>query len=298
MSNSQKIDLESFLQQHNIPIAPPNHHHVTQGWIGVDCPYCAKSSKFRMGFLPSDRRCNCWVCGNQNPIKALAEVCKISEKESAGFWGNVDYIPSRKSEHTGKLKLPRNIKYDLLPAHEDYLQERGFDPNTISKLWGIGCIGPALNLQWRIFIPVHDIYGTVVSWTTRSISDAVKIRYMSAPPDSEWLPLKSVLYGAHLARHIIFLVEGPLDAWAIGPGAVATCGVGFSPEQMAEMTKYPCRVICYDSEPQAQRKATQLCNHLSAFPGETHNVILESGKDSAEADQEEIMEMRNLFGLE
>src|SRR5690606_24557431 len=204
-----------------------------------------------------------------------------------------DDIYEETVERRGILKIPDRVS-DLLPQHEQYLNRRGFDPDVIRRLWGVKGIGLAQKLQWRLFIPIHDIRGRVVSWTTRSIGNH-SLRYISASDDEEEIPHKTILYGAQHAQHVIFINEGPLDAWAIGPGAIATCGTGYSTEQMARMTKYPVRVVCFDSQPDAQRRADQLCRELSMYPGHTENVLLESGEDPASAHPDEIKELREKF---
>jgi DNA primase len=82
---------------------------------------------------------------------------------------------------------------------------------------------------------------------------------------------------------------------AIGPGAVATFGVNYTQEQAAKIARYPVRVICFDSESQAQKQAKKLLDTLTPLPGETHNIVLESGKDPAECDPSEIAELRAKF---
>jgi len=80
------------------------------------------------------------------------------------------------------------------------------------------------------------------------------------------------------------ICEGPVDAWALGPGGVATCGVGYTAAQRAAASRYPVRVACFDSEPDAQQRAEVLCAELSVMPGQTMLWRLESGKDAATAD--------------
>lgn len=290
-------NLMEILQKNNVNFRQHgDHHHASHGWISVDCPYCSpNSNRFRLGFEIATGRTNCWVCGSKNKAHALSKVCKIPYQEAIIFCrdSTYHYISEKFERYSGTLKVPIEIE-PMLPAHRNYLINRGFQSLEIERLWGVKGIGIAEKLQWRLFIPIHNKFGTWVSWTTRSINEHAKRRYISASSDQEAVPHKSILYGAHLARQTIIIVEGPLDAWAIGPGAVATCGLSFSKAQFNEMSKYQNRVICFDSEKDAQRRARELLERLASF-GMTENVILETGSDPASANKKEIQELRKEF---
>jgi len=290
------MNIIDILVQYNVEFRlEGDHRNVRSGWVGVDCPKCSPNyRKFRLGFDISSGRTNCWFCGRQSRITMLAMLCGISYHEAKELSDGLGFQFYSPKEHTGTLKLPIGIN-DLLPAHNQYLRSRGFDPHEISRLWEIKGIGPPHPLQWRIFIPIHDSLGNVVSWTSRSIKEKTDFRYLAAKSEEELIPHKTLLYGSHLARHAIVVVEGPIDAWAIGPGCVATCGVGYSPQQLAAIAEYPVRAICFDSEEDAQHRAGQLCEELSMFDGVTINVELETGDDAATADPEEIQSIRSEF---
>jgi hypothetical protein len=117
---------------------------------------------------------------------------------------------------------------------------------------------------------------------------------MSASEVDEVYPHKNLLFGEHYVRDSIIITEGPLDAMKIGPGAVATCGTSYSMEQVLSMSKYPTRVVCFDSEPEAQRRAVALADMLSLYKGDTYVVQLDS-EDAGAATQEEIQELRQTF---
>jgi len=167
------------------------------------------------------------------------------------------------------------------------------DPEQIQERWGVRAIGLAPNLAWRLWIPIH-LHGEVVSWTTRSIGDK-GTRYISAAPDQEAVPHRELLYGEDRAGHAVVVCEGPVDVWRLGPGAVATMGVGYTPAQVERISHHTLRVICFDGEMAAQRRAGRLADELVGFPGKTVVVELESGKDVAEADEEEIKQLRKEF---
>lgn len=269
---------------------------VRSGWVGVDCPRCSPGNqKFRLGFELHTNRAHCWVCGSFYPPKILSEILNISRQDAAALLGQVDRLPVEK-RFTGSLQLPPGTG-DLLPGHREYLiKDRHLNPDEIRDLWGVGGIGPAIKRpRYCLFIPIYDAFGGMVSWTTRTASSETSARYYSAKPEQEIIPHKHLLYGAHLARHTIVIEEGPIDAWTIGRGAVATLGVGYSRQQKSLMSKYPVRLVNFDAEPAAQRRAHELCHELSCFPGVTQNIVWETGKDANSAEYAEILEFKQKY---
>jgi hypothetical protein len=112
----------------------------------------------------------------------------------------------------------------------------------------------------------------------------------------ESLNHKRLVYGLDFCRHSVVAVEGPLDAWAIGPGAGALFGVGFLSAQVLLLAKFPRRYVCFDSAPEAQQRARELADQLAVFPGRTENILIDS-KDPAEASARELAQIRRVAGL-
>lgn len=288
--------ITELFDAHGVTYVGSEHHHVRPGWIGVDCPKCSPGwGKYRLGFEEATGRVNCWFCGAVDAYEVISLLCHIDFDAVGRHWrrpGRV-FIPDQKID-LGRLTKPKGIG-DLQAPHRRYLKSRGYRPDEIARLWRVQGIGIAAKLMWRLFIPIFDDRGTEVSWTTRSIKDDAERRYISASAGEEAYPHKSLLYGAHLARHAAVIVEGPTDAWAIGPGCVATCGVGWEAEQLYRMAQFPVRAICFDRSPDALRRADRLCRELSTWPGQTDLIELESGDDPATADPEERAEIRRTF---
>ncbi len=291
------MDIQSLLQEHHITYkGVGQHEHARPGWIQIECPWCSpRSGRFRLGINLAKGYSSCWNCGGHRLSDVLSAITGLSSGECYKLLRGIGW-ERRSSEEdkkrSSKLVLPSGIG-PMLGAHRRYLDKRGFDPDYIEKLWGVQGIGIEVNLKWSLFIPIH-FRGEVVSWTTRSIGTG-ETRYISAGIDQEAIPAKHLLYGEDHCRHCIIVVEGPTDVWAIGPGAVAILGLNFSQEQLAKMIEYPMRVICFDNESQAQRRAHRLARQLFPYTGQTYVVRLETGKDAAEADPKEIRELRKRF---
>lgn len=278
-----------LLEEHHVPQAPENHEHVRAGWIQIDCPFCSPNSqRYRLGWNLQYNYANCWSCGHVNAKRLLTTLFHISFKEAEKFLKGVTPERQEKHAHIGKYVEPSGVG-ELLYGHRKYIYHRGFSIEEIQKLWSVQGIGIAPRLSWRLFIPIF-YHGQKVSWTTRAIGE-VEPRYMSASLQEEYIDHKNLLYGEDFCRHAIVVCEGPIDAWAIGPGAVATFGLSFTTAQLRKMAKYSIRAICFDNEPHAQLAATKLVKQLSVFPGQTYNIQLDS-KDPGEAKHREIARIR------
>lgn len=285
-----------ILTSHNIPIAPETHSHSRPGWIQFDCPFCGKGrGKFHAGFNIKYNYVNCWKCGSHGVIETLQELLNLSYSKCRNLIKDLEpekYTPEK--EHINKtLILPKNLTV-LQKIHRNYLISRGYDPDTIVNLWKIQAIGIAAKYSWSIFIPFF-YHGRMVSWTTRTLNTNENApRYISASSKQEIINHKHILYGGDFARDRVIVCEGPLDVWKIGPGAVATCGINFSKQQIKEILNFPIRYICYDNETTAQNQAKKLLDILSIFPGKTYNICLDS-KDPGEASDKEIKKLRKLL---
>lgn len=287
------MDIISILSKARVLYQQAPHPRVRRGWVGVDCPKCSPGhNKFRLGFELATGRAHCWVCGTMYAAEVLALITKTTIGQAKDQLQKIHVYRAPPSQAPIGAYSPPQPLVSLLPTHRHYLYGRGLDPDYISSAWRVQATDHRSKLPWRLFIPVLDLYGREVSWTTRTISPGNPKRYWAAQPNQESVPLKSLLYGANWARHTIVIVEGPVDAWSIGYGAVCTCGVGYSDEQMALMSMYPNRIVCFDAEDDAQQRAEVLCNQLSLLPGDVENITLETGKDPNEAEDWEIEAIR------
>jgi hypothetical protein len=269
--------------------------HVTAGWIGVVCPFCGQgTTKYGLGIHIRTLRVSCWKCGGHRLGDTLAACTNRHLREIIPLLPGIVPVVSSESGPTqiGRYSPPPGVE-PLGEAHRNYLTRRTFDPDEIAGQWGVQGIGFTGQYKWRLFIPVAS-GGKPVSWTTRSVGEKIGQRYLSAPPTDESKPLRHCLYGEEKVRHTVVVVEGPTDAWAIGPGAVATCGLSVTQIQVALLSKYPRRVIVFDNEFTAQQRASRLADSLAVIPGETAIVRL-SGKDAATTPRHELAELRKEF---
>lgn len=291
------MNITNILKERGISYASQGeHHHATKGWLNLDCPYCdsTNAGNFHLGFNLRGKYFSCWRCGPLKTYKVLHDLLGFSSSKCLELLKELGEDGDFEIKHpqVGSLTLPKGIG-PLSPQHQRYLKSRGFDPEEITKLWQVRGIGPTPPYSWRLFIPIH-YQGKIISWTTRSISPDAQVRYKNAPKEKEALSAKEVLYGMDYCRMAICVVEGPTDAWRIGPGAAATMGIGYSSKQLIKVGKFPLRLVCFDSEKDAQKRARKLCDDLEVLPGKTVNVVLDS-KDPGSASDKEVKSLRRML---
>jgi hypothetical protein len=280
-----------ILDRYSIPYRESGHEHCRSGWLQIDCPLCDNPGHYRLGYNLAGRYLNCWSCGSQRVGDTLSRLTKLPWQEVKKLIADLPREHQHDPPKRGRLVIPTGVE-PLKKAHTAYLRRRGLDQEEMTRLWGLQGIGIHPKMSWRIFIP-FIFQGKTVSWLTRGLTD-IGLRYISASAAEEELDHKSLLFGEDYARHAITIHEGPFDVFAVGPGAVATCGTSYSRAQLLRMSRYPIRAVCFDNESAAQTRAKRLCEELEAFPGETYRVVLDS-KDAGAATKKEIVELRKRF---
>ena len=262
--------------------------------VGIPCPFCGRG-EYSFGIFQNGAT-NCWRCGKHSLAKTLAEVTGRRIGEIRQMLGEMDVQIDQEPDRRGTLVIPKGIG-PLTLTHIRYLEKRGLNSAEIEDVWGVQGIAVAPRLAWRLFIPVKDITGRMVSWTTRSLLDCKDRRFISASPEEEIVSMKSVLYGEELAGHGIVVVEGPTGAWRIGPGGTATLGASWTTAQANRIAQHPVRVICFDREDAAQQRAEELCHAVKSAPGKTLRWMLETGDDPGTCSDEEIQAIRAKAGI-
>jgi hypothetical protein len=293
------VTFPELCEQYGITYLTGGHEHCNLGWIQTDCPYCGMEGHYRLGFNLSGGYFSCWACGRQKLWETLSlltgEPLKAVGAFAKGLTEGV-ILEDLPKTTAGRVSFPIGL-VNLTTNHQSYLRrDRKFeDVESLKRLWGIRSVNHLGGLyRHRIWIPVL-VRGEVVSWTTRSVSSLAQKRYRSASVTQEKYHHKNLLYGEDYCWNCVVVCEGPIDVWKVGPGAVATFGTAVRPTQVDRISKFPVRVILFDGEKAAQWKANSLVRELQGFPGETYNVVLESGKDPGEADEKELEELRKRF---
>jgi hypothetical protein len=158
-------------------------------------------------------------------------------------------------------------------AHRQYLRQRGFHPEQLARDWNLrGTTYLSKEWSWRIVFPICDQEGTTAAYCGRALDDEVRPKYRMSSEEQISQDPRSLLYGIHAAQESVVVVEGPSDVWRLGPGAVATLGIKWKPEQAYLLKQFPRRFVMFDPEPQAQIQARRLAEWLGMFSGETELI--------------------------
>ncbi len=257
-----RIDLEKLLSASNIPFKTSGDVHCSEGWIQLQCPFC-NDGKYHLGWNILGQHFNCYACGSHPTWNALSLVLhkpvSYVREYSNRFLLDRSVVPVRTREIAGECKLPAGST-DLSKRHKKYLHDRGFVPEKLVELYNIKGTPAYAPIGQRVIIPIYWD-GILVSWTARNITEE-EPRYLKCPKDREALSCRSVLYGwTHSLRKAV-VVEGIFDAWRLGPGAVSTMGLGFSPEQVELLSTLNKVFILFDNDKPAKRRSMDMAKRL------------------------------------
>lgn len=287
------IDIIRLYNDRGVRYELPGHKHVTDGWVGVPCPFCSGNPGYHLGYCtdPGSRyagRYVCWRCGPKKTLVALGRILSTDENETRHvlhlYRQDNGALPAYKPE----IKRRREL---LLPAgtdkmtrrHRDYLQQRQFDPNQLEQLWELQGTGPVGDYKHRIIIPIRH-RGKLVSYQGRDITGKSGMKYKACRQEHEVIEHKHCLYGLDKAkRDRVIVVEGVTDVWRLGPGAVATFGVKFKPAQVALLLRFKRVFILFDPDPEAQHQA-ELLGTCLAGAGRDIQIIQLDGTSGDPAD--------------
>lgn len=270
------MDIIQLYNDYSIITAPEGHKHCRPGWINTECPFCTGDPGYHLGYNLSGDYFFCWRCGGKPVIKTISVLLRLSfadTKDLIRQYGlTISHPTTDRSDVVIKVKgfqLPSDSG-PLFANHIRYLQKRNFDPDHIIKTWGILGTGPLskidkIDYKHRIIIPYYWD-GQVVSFDSRSIvfEGSDQKRYKACPADRELLPHKSILYGRQeYWKDTGICVEGPTDAWRLGPFSFAVSGIAYTPDQVREIKKHFKRVaVTFDNEPKAKEQANKLIADL------------------------------------
>lgn len=296
------LDVIRLLKDHRIPFKEAGtHRHASTGWVQVHCPSCDKGGDgYHCGINLNFGNCNCWRCGKLDRLDVFASL--IGSKKAAikalRSYNTSSAIPGRKEVQLSSVcTLPKEAG-PLQKAHRRYLRGRGFDPDELEELWNLKGTGRFGRLSFRVIAPVY-FDGKLVSYQGRDYTDRAQAPYLPCLKEEEARPHKDCLYGMDMVPgRSVVVVEGIVDVWRIGPGAVATFGSGYSLEQQRLLAeRYDWIYLLYDPEPEAQQKADSLAVGLEMLGKEAEVWELEEGIDPGELDKGRIKQLKNRANL-
>ena len=300
--NYEYFDIIAFLEDHRIEFSLSGKN-ISSGWLGLPCPSCEDPST-HMGINIETKAVNCWKCGRGNLQKLIQELLEISPIRAKKIITIYSHGLKKDFQHKHPM-LPND--QPVIPPYfvrlkeknnslvDRFLKKRGIPLSFISQyeLYWAGNLGP---FAGRLIIPVK-MYGNIVTFIGRDVTRLAHSPYKNSPKEKSIIPIKSCLYNYDniIQKDKIIIVEGIIDAWKLGTGAVATFGTQWTREQILLLkTKKPERIIIlFDSEPQAQESAAKLATEIWFCPTET--LFLEGHKDPGELSIEEGRKLNNVL---
>ena len=296
-----KFDIKQYLDNNSIR-SWTKGNNCQDGWVNINCPMCDDPSNHG-GFNLSDHYYNCWRCGAHDIVQVLREITGKSrsqiEEELKGYSKNYyqKFKPSKDKNKVAPensvLELPDGTG-PLSEAHKKYLRKRNFDPVEIEQFWSAQGTTHYGDYKFRIIIPIF-IDNAIVSYQGRDYTNKSDLRYKTCKIEDELIHHKYILYGAdHIPQsRVAIICEGPLDVWRLGPGACATFGSTWTPEQLSFTRKRADKIfVMFDPEEEAQEKAEKFAWAFCGLGGKAEILMSDSGVDPGDMEDDEIIELR------
>jgi hypothetical protein len=320
------IDFAALCRRYNVPVIEDSgHHHATRGWVQTPCPFCdPNASGYHLGYSKDSGALHCWRCDKLDLWDTLAVFTGISDQEKLkGIYaeyaterGNAGFQKELKKVRQKMIQPPSGIcttlrwfygncedpdaknNSTISPYHVRYLGSRNFNHWQLVEEWGIGATAQlGGEWAWRVIIPIRSRDGQTIAYQGRAISPGVKPKYKATDRDLWLEPPEQVLYGIDKIKgDSVIVVEGCPGVWRFGPGAVATLGIGWHQEQADILRHFRNRFICFDPEEKAQRRAEELAEALSIYPGNTE-VLSGFKTDPGEFTDEEAIKIKRELGV-
>ncbi len=308
-TSTDSFDVVAYLEASGIAYATSGKN-ISEGWVGINCPFadCPDPSD-HMGVAVADAKWDngffsCWICGRKGgAIKLIQTIDECNYfnavqtlEKFQSFLTTTPVAPINQKRKTEKFELQNCKPLDSsnIPSEvKSFLTNRGFDPVQIIQEYKLHYGGYVGDYKYRIVLPV-EYNGNFVTCVARDVTGKQEPPYHNCPDELSSVPIKESLYGydqVHTNSTVI-VVEGPLDQWRLGTGAVSTFGTNFTPAQILLLKELKPRQIyvLYDREKKAQAKALDLARHIYFAP--TQVITLGHKNDPAELTESEVAELR------
>jgi len=286
MIKSETFDVLSYLQSRNVRYYSSGKN-VSQGWVGINCQFCLDRSN-HLGINLKSKTFNCYLCGETGNLWKLIQTIDgtTSNKEVfrviEDFQGGA-YTP-REKEYSSKVKFPIGTTKTFPETALSFLESRRYDPEKVIKQYDLSVTGPIGDYKHRIIIPIV-INNRIMSFVGRDFTKKAAISYKNSAPETSIKDVKSCLYNLDtVIQNKAVIVEGILDVWRIGDGAVCTFGKQYTHSQLQLLRGLKKAFVLYDAD--ASEMAYKLAHDLAAIVPSVEVLELSSGDpdDMSDAD--------------
>lgn len=289
------FNIIEYLDSRNIPYSTSGKN-VSQGWIGIQCPFCGDKSN-HLGINLSSKATSCFICGKHSIFDLIKELdnCSFGQaKNTIGKFGG-GYVEPYQDTPNRPTKVILPGKPLLLPLHRQFLINRNFDPDHILQTYQVRSVGLVGRYKHRLIIPIFD-NRRITGFTARDVTGKAAVKYISIENEKAIVSVKDSLYNLNrCTSDTVIVVEGATDVWRIGKNSCATFGIGTSKPQLFQLSKFKRIFILFDAEEEAQKRADKLAVALAPL-SRVHVLYLEQG-DPADMKPDDVNQLRKLvFG--
>lgn len=287
----KSFQIIKFLQQYNIDYLTEGHSRCTRGWVQLKhCPFCG-ADDYHLGINIQEGWGNCWKCRGKNIIQVIQKILKCNWSEAYQIHSQYEGRTKKHQLWTKSFKSETQWPIDchaLQKKHKQYLISRKYDPNWLEKTYDLKGTGHMGSYKFKIIAPIYK-NGKMISFQGRDITNKNPLRYKTCSQDKETEDHKKNLYAIDLVpRNNVVVVEGITECWRLGPGSVATFGIGYTDSQVQLLTRHFKNIfILFDNSHIAQKSATKLGWVISCCGIHVEILNIEDLSDPAEMKQED-----------
>lgn len=222
------FDIRSYLGDIGAKCYEAGDKNVSDGWVGIECPFCGDDSSHLGIHYETGNYFTCWICGESGDVITL-----ISELESLSFLE----AKTRLKQFQGGTARPEKpieaVTYDsilpkecepILPGEEPPLVRQWFANRnfalSLCQRYHLAWVPLGSEYQLRLIVPVY-LDRRLVSFQAVDLTGQARIPYLDCPEARAIIPNKHMLYGIDDVRDQVIIVEGVTDKWRVGRDAVA-----------------------------------------------------------------------------
>lgn len=272
--------------------------NVSKGKIAIQCPFCDDTSN-HCNISLYNLEVKCWRCGKHTLQKLIAEVADYSRTEanietkllqkslrdSGGGWTGVTPIKKKEASSalTKAVHLPPEASNHFPKMHIEYLEGRGFTrPRSYIKKYKLLSCYTTGRYKFRIIIPII-LNGQIVSFTSKDVTDQQEPPYLNASVQESLINPKWTIYNYDtiIKGSDAILVEGVIDVWKLGDGAISILGVEHHEQQIVALMKKTIGTlfILFDNDPPGRKAARSLGRIMAPIVKDVELLFLKDVND-------------------
>jgi len=293
-----KFDTIQFLEDYGIHYI--EHSSITTSrYVGLStCPFCGATGKAYAAMGREFNAFSCWICHETNFNNAIKILTGITSYEEINqIYKRYGVIISGYSDT--EIVRPTTIsvpgKEEMLLNSKKYLESRNFNAEYVWNKYQLKNTAMDSSFGYRIVLPII-LDSRVISFTARDYTNVQDTKYKSCPSLKEVYPHKNSLYNIDNAKgNNVVVVEGPMDAWRIGDGAVALFGTEFTlPQLILLAERFDNIYFLFDGgESEALKQAERASTIITSVGKNSEVLEMEEGDpDEVFQDEEELIYLK------